>query len=255
VTERRTLLRFGPRGPVRRRLFCLPYAGGSPAMYRTWVQDLPDDVEVAAIQLPGRAPGSAELPLDSLDLIVEAVLPAVRDATDVPYALFGHSMGSLIAFELAIALESGGGAPPDALFVSGRRAPNELHTGRYLHDLPEEAFLDAMDARYGGVPAAVRSEPELLALFLPALRADVRTFETYAPLTDAKVRCPVHVYGGADDTHPRPDQLASWQTVAESDVTVRLFPGEHFYVTTARAELVADIARRWALAPLGVARR
>jgi surfactin synthase thioesterase subunit len=179
----------------------------------------------------------------------------VRDATDTPYALFGHSMGSLIAFELAVTLERDGGTPPDALFVSGRRPPSELHTGQHLHDLPDDAFLDAMDARYGGVPAAVRDEPELLALFLPALRADVRTFETYAPLTGCRVRCPVHVYGGADDTHPRPDQLAGWRAVAESDVTVRVFPGEHFYLTTARADLVADIARRWALAPLGVARR
>ncbi len=140
--------------------------------------------------------------------------------------------------------------------MSGRRrVPNELHTGRHLHDLADDEFLDAMDARYGGVPAAVRKEPDLLALFLPALRADVRTFETYAPLRDDMVRCPVHVYGGSDDTHPRPDQLAGWQTVAESPITVRTFPGDHFYLATGRAALVGDLAGRWAAAPLRAAPR
>jgi medium-chain acyl-[acyl-carrier-protein] hydrolase len=247
ATARRHVLRFGTGADHRRRLFCLPYAGGTPAVYRAWSKLLPADVDVAAVALPGRTPGSAEPLLCSIDEIVAVLLPEVQAAaTDLPYALFGHSMGALVAFELAVALEATAGPGPDCLFVSGRRAPDEPHRSSFIHDLPDDAFLDALDRSYGGVPDAVRLEPELLALLLPALRADVRTFETYAPLSDARVRCPVHVCGGADDTRPRPDQLRGWQRVADQEISVDLFPGGHFYLTAETVALTSDIAARWA---------
>jgi pyochelin biosynthetic protein PchC len=188
----------------------------------------------------------------SIDEIVDIVLPDVEAATDVPFALFGHSLGALVAFELAIALEAAGTTPPTRLFVSGLTSPRELRTGSAVHALPDEAFLDALSVRFGGVPDAIRAEPDLLALLLPALRADVRTFETYSPLTDRKVRCPVHVYGGASDAHPRPDELGHWQGVAEREISVRVFPGGHFYLATSRTALTADIASRWAPVPMEV---
>jgi len=242
----RHLLRFGSNGHHGRRLFCLPFAGGGPATYRGWARRLPADVDVTAVQLPGRTPGSAEPLLASVEEIVDALLPEIRAATDLPYALFGHSMGALVAFELAVALEGAGGPGPTSLFVSGRRAPDELHAGAPLHDLADDAFLDALDRSYGAVPAAIRAEPELLAMLLPALRADVRTFETYAPLTATRVRCPVHVYGGVDDTRPRPEHLTGWQRVAEGEITVQLFPGGHFYLVSEADALTADIGVRWA---------
>jgi len=244
-----SLLRFGATGTARRRLFCLPFAGGTPAAYRMWTRDLPDDVEVVAVPLPGRNPSSREPLLDSMDDIVAALLPAVRGAADLPYVIFGHSLGALVAFELTVALEQSDAPAPDALFVSGRRSPDAPATGRPIYDLPDDAFLDAIDRSFGGVPEAIRREPELLALLLPALRADVRTYETYAPLTQRKVGCAVHVYGGVDDAHPRPDELSGWQRVAEQPVTVQLFPGGHFYLTTARTDLTADIVRRWTRSP------
>jgi surfactin synthase thioesterase subunit len=252
--RRGCLTRLGGSPTPRRRLFCLPFAGGGPAAYRLWANELPDDVEVVAVQLPGRNPAwRGPLPA-SIGEIVEIVLPDIEAATDLPYALFGHSLGGLVAFELAMALERGATAPPTRLFVSGLTAPHLLRTGSAVHALPDEEFLDAISVRFGGVPDAIRAEPDLLALLLPGLRADVRTFETYAPLTDRKVQCPVHVYGGAADAHPRPDQLWGWQGVAESDITVRVFPGGHFYLASARPALIADIAGRWAPAPLEVMR-
>jgi surfactin synthase thioesterase subunit len=245
VAARRHLLRFGAANNHGRRLFCLPYAGGTPGVYRAWSKLLPVDVDVTAVTLPGRTPGSGEPLLGSIREIVDVLLPEVQAATDVPYAFFGHSMGALVAFELAVALQDAEGPAPDCLFVSGRRAPDEPHTGSSIYDLPHAEFLDALDRSYGGVPDAIRREPELLALLLPALRADVRTFETYAPLSDARVRCPVHVYGGADDTRPRPDQLSGWQRVAEQEISVRLFPGGHFYLAAEAEAVTGDIATRW----------
>ena len=119
-----------------------------------------------------------------------------------------------------------------------------------MHGLADADFLDELQRRYSAVPDVVRQEPELLALLLPVLRADVRAIETYAPLTDRKVRCPVHVYGGRDDRHPRPDQLPGWQRVAEREVRVRVFPGDHFYVAAQRDALAEDMAACWTHVPV-----
>jgi surfactin synthase thioesterase subunit len=155
-------------------------------------------------------------------------------------------MGALVAFELTVALEASDERAPSHLFVSSRRPPDELDTAAPIHDLPEGEFLDELQCRYGGVPEVVRREPELLALLLPTLRADVRALETYAPLTDRKVRCPVAVYGGLDDRRPRPEQLDGWRRWAEQEIRVRLFPGDHFYLAAQQELLTADLAARWA---------
>jgi surfactin synthase thioesterase subunit len=257
-------VRFDAAGTARRRLFCLPFAGGGPATYRLWPRSLPDDVEVVALQLPGRDPSSRQRPPDSIaelvDSTTEAVL-AVDRADPLPFAVFGHSMGALIAFEMTLRLEraaADGSAlraagtsttvpSPSQLFVSGRRPPDEPHRGEPIHGLDDEPFLDAMQETYGGVPAVVRNEPDLLALFLPALRADIRALETYEPVGGRLVRCPIHVYGGADDRHPRPSQLSGWQRAAAREISVRVFDGDHFYLTAgAREALTGEIADRLA---------
>lgn len=258
------LIRFAAAATPRRRLFCLPFAGGGPSTYRLWPKSLPSDVEVVVVVLPGRDPrtraASGASPPGSMAPIVSAALVAIEElqATDpLPFAIFGHSMGALVAYELTVELEraasgstaAGGRArAPAHLFVSGRRSPDEVHEGELIHDLPDDAFLDSMQRLYGGVPEAVRQEPELLALFLPGLRADVQVFETYEPLTDRLVQCAVRVYGGADDRRPKPAALPGWQRLVGRDISVRTFPGDHFYLHDERAELVADIAAHWAVA-------
>lgn len=249
-----TLIRFPAAGAVGRRLVCLPFAGGGPAAYRSWPSRLPPDVEVVAVVLPGRDPSSRVRPPDSIDDLVVATRAAVFDLharEPRPFSLFGHSMGALIAFELTVDLERSGGPTPTDLFVSGRRPPDEPHDGPRIHELDDDRFIDTVQHRYGGIPDVVRNEPDLLALLLPALRADVRAFETHVPLDDAVVRCPVHVYGGADDLHPSPDQLSGWQRVATSAASVRVFDGDHFYLTTSGPgssgeALTADIASKLA---------
>jgi surfactin synthase thioesterase subunit len=255
VTPRhRSIIRFDAHVAPRRRLFCIPFAGGGPATYRLWPRYLPDDVEVLALQLPGRNPLSREPMLDSVTAIVDVLHDAVLAHADLPYAIFGHSMGALLGFELTVSLEASGSRPPSHLFVSGRRAPDEPLSAPPIHALPDDEFLDALHGSYGGVPDVVRNEPDLLALLLPALRADVRTLETYAPTAARKVACEVHVYGGTTDTHPCPAALDGWQRVAERAISVRLFDGDHFYLAgDSRASLLADIAERWAVPRASVA--
>jgi surfactin synthase thioesterase subunit len=238
-------LRLGVRAAPRRRLFCLPYAGGGIAPYRLWFKSLPDDIEVRAAQLPGREMRMREQPLSSIAAMVDALLPALEDAADLPYAIFGHSMGALVAFEMTRLLEARGVRAPSRLFVSARRSPDEPDPRPPVHSLPETEFLDALQERYGAIPDAVRNEPELLELLLPVLRADIRAVETYAPLPGAKVRCPVYVYGGDADTHPLPAQLPHWERMAERVMRIRLFSGDHFYLNAQRELLTADIVANW----------
>lgn len=240
-------LRLGVRAAPRRRLFCLPFAGGGVAPYRLWFKSLPDDIEVHAAQLPGRESRLSEMPLSSIMAMVDIVVPAIEAVSDLPYAIFGHSMGSLIAYETTIALEHRGVRPPSRLFVSARRAPDEPDTWSPIHALPEPAFLDELQMRYGAIPEPVLAEPELLELLLPVVRADIRAVETYWPSsgTATRVRCPVNVYGGDADTHPLPAQLPDWQRAAVDPVRVRVFPGDHFYLNTQREALTADIAAQW----------
>ncbi len=173
-----TLRCFEPRQAPKRRLICLPYAGGGPATYRPWSQHLPDDVEVVAVQFPGREPPYREPPLDSIADLVASLLPPLAERADLPFALFGHSMGALVAFEATLAMERDGGPSPSLLFVSSRRPPDEPADHAPVHDLPDDAFVDAMVHRYNAVPEIVRREPDLMALLLPVLRADIRAFET-----------------------------------------------------------------------------
>ncbi len=244
-----TLFRVGAQGTPRRRLFCIPFAGGGVAAFRGWAKGLPADIEVLAVQLPGRESRLREPAFDSIPDIVAALQPVIRAASDLPYAVFGHSMGALLTFELTLALEQGPGAGPELIFVSGRRAPDEPDPHAPVHALPEEAFLDELQLRYGAIPEAVRQEPELLALLLPTLRADIAAIERYTPSSARKIRCPVHVFGGTEDRHPTPAQLSGWQRVAEREVRVRTFAGNHFYLAAQQAALLADIAATWAGPP------
>jgi surfactin synthase thioesterase subunit len=223
----------------------MPYAGGGIAPFRLWFKSLPEDVEVLAAQLPGREARLNEAPLPSIATMVETLQPAVDAAADLPYAIFGHSMGALLAFELTAALEASGCRPPTHLFVSAHRAPDEENPDSPMHALPEPAFLDEMQRRYAAIPDEIRNEPELLALLLPTLRADLGAVETYTHTAGRMVRCPVSVYGGEDDVHPRPDQLAGWSRVTGRPARVRLYPGGHFYLHTQGPALIGDLSARW----------
>lgn len=240
------MARLGVRSAPRRRLFCMPYAGGGVAPFRLWFRSLPADIEVSAAQLPGREGRIAEAPPSSIAAAVAAMIPALEAQSDLPYAIFGHSMGALLAYELTLALEQRGGRPPDHLFVSGRRPPHVIDPRPPLHALPEPEFLDQLQRRYGAIPAPVLAEADLLALLLPVVRADIRNVELYPVRETApRIRCPVTVYGGSADLHPTPDELLLWQGVAAHPLEHRVFDGDHFYLNVQREALTADIAARW----------
>lgn len=236
-------------GPRAIRLFCFPYAGGGPSIYRGWDKGMGHAVEVVPVSLPGREHRLAESPIDDMRALAAAIAPELGSALEPPFAFFGHSMGALLAFELARLLRREGRDGPACLAVSAYRAPHLPLDRARVSDLPEPDFLDEL-RRLNGTPAEVLANSELLALLLPALRADFRAVELYEYTEEAPLACPILAYGGSEDDEVSEAQLQAWRGHTAGGFLHRMFDGGHFYLSTARHALVArlgaDVQRAWA---------
>jgi medium-chain acyl-[acyl-carrier-protein] hydrolase len=221
--------------PRRRlRLFCLPYAGGAASAYRLWGGALAPEVEVCAVQLPGRGSRFRETPFRSATALVAAVADGLGPMMDVPFALFGHSMGAVVAFELARELRRRSRPGPALLIVSGRQAPPRPSPLPPFGHLPEAEFLREVCGRYDNIPDEVLAEKELLQLVLPALRADILVLETHTSQPEPPLDCPISCFGGEEDPHVSREDLEAWAAHTRAGSTMRIFPGRHFFIDTAR---------------------
>jgi medium-chain acyl-[acyl-carrier-protein] hydrolase len=216
--------------PPKMRLFCLPHAGGGATAFRLWHAALPASIQVCPILLPGREMRRSEPAHTSLNTLVDAIAGELLPWLDMPYAIFGHSMGSLLAFEWVRRLQHRGHAMPSWLFLSGRRAPDSPHDGRPpLHPLPDPEFLEQLVDIYQGIPQEILREPELMNLFLPILRADIAVVESYNFQEDEPLDCPMTVFAGSKDASVNWDQLLAWNRQTRRSFAVELLPGGHFY--------------------------
>ncbi|NGO66847.1 alpha/beta fold hydrolase [Streptomyces boncukensis] len=229
-----------PRPDAARRLFLFPHAGGSAASYLRWCALLPD-VEVLVAQLPGRQERRAEEPYRRTGPLVEALRTALEAELDGrPYALFGHSLGALLAYRLAVDIERDGGEVPVLLGVSGW-APERVLPVEALLPLPDARFVTAV-RRFGVLPAEVSEDPELLALVLPALRADLALVAGYRD-DGARVGCPVAAYGGRADPTLERGRLSEWAARTPVFLGASAFPGGHFYLADHAIAIASDLAR------------
>ncbi len=243
MTTDRALQRFRPVADPVARLFCFPYAGAGASVYRLWAGGVPRHHEVCAVQLPGREARLREPPLGSVEEMVQEAVAALRPLTDRPYALFGHSMGAVLAYETARALCASSGRAPDYLMVSGRWAPGCSPPALPpIDQLDDRAFADEINRRYGGIPAEIVSDAEVLALLLPALRSDMRALDRYRPAPLAPLSMPLAAFGGNDDPRVSRVQLEAWRAQTTGPFRVRTFPGDHFYLGPRRGELLAEVA-------------
>ena len=222
------------------RLFCLPYAGGGAAIYKGWAPLAPPALQIAAVQLPGREHRLAEPAFSGLETLVPSLLEGIRTHLDRPFAIFGHSMGALIAFELARTLRRRELPSPAHLFLSGHRAPHLPDRRPPIHALPDAEFWPAL-RKLGGTPDEVFAHPELMALIEPALRADFQLCETYAWREEPPLDIPLSVFGGSDDPNVERSELEAWRDVTRGPVTVEMLPGDHHYLHQAQ-RLVSAVA-------------
>ncbi|MFJ5102593.1 thioesterase II family protein [Streptomyces sp. NPDC088554] len=224
----------------RCRLVCAPHAGGTANAYRSWPAHLPSDVEVHALQYPGRQDRLAEPPAGSMDDLVRPVADAIEPLLTEPLALFGHSMGAVVAYEVTLELERRHGRGVDLLAVSGSPAPDhrEEHDRHALDDASLVAELSRINTSFG----ELADEPELWDLVLPAIRADFRLVSRYRRTPPLPVHAPLLTLGGTDDPDVDIEGLRRWRACTDGAFAVRTFPGDHFYLADERPVLEALVS-------------
>ncbi|MFZ6030207.1 MAG: thioesterase II family protein [Chloroflexota bacterium] len=238
----RWILRPRPVPWARLRLFCFPYAGGAASIFYPWCQGLPEFVEVCPIQLPGREARIGEPLFARMNYLLPMLVQAIRPYLDMPFALFGHSLGSLLAFELARHLRKHCLPLPAQFFASGHQAPQvERLSSEMLHPLPEAAFIEKV-REMNGTPEAVFQNEELLRLFLPILRADFTLAETYSYEAAPPFSCPITVFSGEQDPEVTEEGLDAWREQTTGRFKRYNFPGDHFFLHTEREELLKTLS-------------
>ena len=233
----------GVSANARLRLFCLPPAGGGAAIYRGWMQRLAPEVDVVPVTFPGREMRFAEPPITRLDVLTEMAANGLRSLLDRPYALFGYSMGALLAHRLAHRLAAEQLGEPTHLFAAAHRAPGIRHGGPDLHTLPHEEFWQAL-ASYDGTPREVIENRELRAVLEPLLRADFSVVETAGQAPKAVLSCPVTAIGGDADRSIALDELAAWRHATVGDFELLTLPGHHFFIAGSQELLFRIVAER-----------
>ncbi|MFI2435855.1 thioesterase II family protein [Streptomyces sp. NPDC018693] len=237
------------------RLFCVPHGGAGTSVFRSWPHRLGPATEVVPVQLPGRESRLAEPAERSVPRLAARLAgPVARRAEGLPYILFGHSMGALVAFELGLRLQTSA-HPPAAVVVSGSVAPHLSRRTPAMHLLPDREFLDGLRV-LGGIPPELLADREWLELFLPQLRADFEAAETY--VSDGTLGAGVRLIalGGRDDPAATPAEIEGWRARGH-DVSTRVFDGDHFFPFSAADQVLATVmglARRPVRTPEGAIR-
>lgn len=226
-----------------RRLFCFPHAGGAAGAYRTWIEALAPAADVCALEPPGRWSRLAERPHRRIDPWVEDVVAAIAPLCDRPFAFFGYSLGSIIAFEVARRMRDVLGMQPCALMVAAAAPPQIALRRTVLHRLPDDAFVEQLNRRYAAIPAAVRRDRDLLSAMLPSLRADIEAIETYHYGPGEPLQCPIVAFAGTLDEGATEERMARWSEQTAGPFRLERFNGGHFFIQTAGPSLVQSVRR------------
>ncbi|MFD0025479.1 thioesterase II family protein [Streptomyces sp. NPDC058382] len=243
-TDSSWLRRIAPREDPRLRLVCLPHAGGSAGFFHSWGSGFDADVEVMAVRYPGRQERIAERPLTDMEALADAVTEELLPYTSTPLALFGHSMGASLGYEVALRLQQRHGVVPAVLMVSCRKAPHLL-TPRTAA-LGSDDELVAEVKRLGGTDTALLDDMDLRELILPAIRADFSIVARYRARQGTPLACPVVGYVGDSDQDVDVEGLKGWADVAPAGFSLKVLSGGHFYLVERRDELIEDIRARLA---------
>jgi medium-chain acyl-[acyl-carrier-protein] hydrolase len=233
----------------RQRLICFPHGGGGASVFADWTSMIPPEIELVAVQLPGRQNRIAEEPFNAAGPLINALVHALRPVLDGAFSFFGHSCGAALAYELTWALRAQGRCGPEQLFLSAQAAPGV--TGiRQLHDLPDEEFLAEVLALGGMDPELSQDEDAITCLF-PLLRADFGLWERHRAAPRGPLDCPITVLCGESDHRAPPETMAHWRACTTAEFSSRIFPGSHFYILDSTAEVVSLIGEKMLAAASG----
>ena len=235
-----------PNPNARLRVFCFPFAGGGASTFNAWADELPYDVrvqvELCAIQLPGRETNMKAPPYKSISPLLDALAPVIGRDQSMPFAFLGHSMGALISFELARQLRRERRRGPTHMIVAGHRAPQLPERHRPVHDLPDQEIIASLRI-FGGTPEGVLQNSELMDLFLPVLRADFAVCESYVYASEEALTCSITAFGGNDDGRVSREELSAWRAQTSNSFSMHMFPGDHFFIQSAQALVLRVLAQ------------
>lgn len=238
--NQRWVRRFSPVPGAGIRLACLPHAGGSASYFLPVARALAPGCEVLAVQYPGRQDRRLEKPFDTVGDLADAVAEQLLPWTDRPLAIFGHSLGAVVGFEVAGRLAEKG-CEPVALVVSGRRAPDRVRV-EDVRNRTDEGILAEVDALGGTDPLAL-ADPEMRQMVLTALRADYTAVETYRYVERAPLRAPISAHIGVDDPRVTVEEAQGWARHTTGGFELNTYPGGHFYLNTEAAAVIAHLRR------------
>jgi surfactin synthase thioesterase subunit len=225
------------------RLFCVPHAGSGATAFRGWAEPLLPEIEATVVELPGRESRFRDVPYPRMEPLVNDLATAVIAALaeDQPFAFFGNSLGSLIAFETLHEIHRRTGREALHLFVSASGAPQCEPPLPPIGHLADRELVRAVDERYGGIPAVVLADEEFLAAILPTLRADICLLETYQRPEPKPLMCPVTAFAGLRDATVPLEHVEAWREQTTGPFE-RVFLNEgHLYLQTARDFLVQRV--------------
>ncbi|MDH6108828.1 surfactin synthase thioesterase subunit [Kitasatospora sp. MAP12-15] len=237
--QKRWIRRYNPAPDPATTLVCLPHAGGSATFFFPYARALAPTHDVLAVQYPGRQDRRAEPLIDSIDELADQLSELLLDTTAGPVALFGHSLGAILAFEVARRFEQAG-VVPLALFASGRPAPSHPRRGTVHRGTDEELIAELNSL--GGTELAVLGDDDMRELVLPSVRSDYKAAETYHYTPGPALSCPVHAFVGDADRMASTEEVRGWAEHTSGGFTLDTFPGGHFYLVPEQESVLHAIA-------------
>lgn len=233
--------RYHPAPDASTRLVCFPHAGGSASFYFPVSAALNGVADVAALQYPGRQDRHTEKGIDSIAELADRAHEALRPCSDRPLVFFGHSMGAVLAFEVALRFERDGQGPVH-VFASGRRAPS-TYRPEDVHLRDDDGIIAEM-RKLSGTDPRVLGNDEVLRMVLPAIRSDYTAIEKYRADPGATIAAPITVLTGDADPRTTLDEARAWEQHTTGGFDLKVFPGGHFYLTEHATEVIEVIRER-----------
>jgi len=232
-----------PNPQSRMRLFCFPYAGGTAAVFRSWAQYLPSEIELCAVQYAGRGGRLAERLGEDVIEVMNGIYQDLQPFLKKPFAFFGHSMGALVGYEFARRLQREQKPGPFELFVSGCSAPHVRLFKETTYDLPEPEFIAEL-RRLQGTPEEVLDNAELMQLMMPIIRADFKASQTYKHEPGPPLECPIRAFGGLKDEMVPREKVEAWSEHTRGSFRAQMLPGDHFFLNTSQSLLTRIIVQQ-----------